>query len=381
MQIIKRQERLGSILFSIAVGIHLLIMVVGYSEWNVPMQGRLMQLAFGLFCIKILLTYYTKQEWIALALLGSVGAISYISNGDEYVLSIVVMVFAAKSTDMKHICKWIFVTVLAFTVGIALLSLAGIGGIPVDVRDYGRGGVEARWCLGFGHANNFHGTIWYLTAIFIYLYFERLNWKHYLMLTAGNILLFILTASRGGLIAVQLVIIAAFLLKYVKKLNKCVWIYWCGIFSIIGVSALSLISASYDWQQSSVLIFLNRIFTGRIYLAYEYANISTWNLLLSAGEVMGIDNGFVVMFFVYGYVIGIAHIFLYIFLVYKSWQQKEGMLLVILVTAVFYTFMEATYMINTSYILSNISYIVWMIVMAGKKESGNESEQLEDKNS
>ena len=47
----------------------------------------------------------------------------------------------------------------------------GVGGMVVDVRDYGRGGVENRFCLGFSHANNLHGTLWYVMALLLYLFF------------------------------------------------------------------------------------------------------------------------------------------------------------------------------------------------------------------
>lgn len=374
---VKKQERIAEIAFFIGLVIHLLVMTVGYGEWNLPFSGRWMQVAFGLFCIKIVMTYYTKKEWAVMILLGMVGALSYVYSGEEYVLSVIVMIFAAKRVDMRRVCKWILVAVLVATLITAILSLCGIGGIPVDIRDYGRGGVEARWCLGFGHANNFHGTIWYLTALCSYVFYEKMDWRHYAALTVGNFILFYFTISKGGLIAMQLVIMATLLLRYIKPLMKQTWIYLCGALALAGVVIISMISVSVEWTTSPILMFFDRIFTGRINLAYQHANISTWKLLSCAGEFGDpVDNGWVTIFFSYGYVIGIIFVLFHLYLLFRTGKVKDGVLLVLIVSCIFYTFMEASYTVNSVYLLSNISYIAAMILMAGKKEFENEPERV-----
>lgn len=379
MQLIKKKERLGNIAFYIGITIHLLLMAVGFGDWGIPFHGRLMQIAFVFFCVKILMTYYSKKEWLAMIPLGVLGVLSYIGTGDEYVISVVVMVFAAKNAEMGKVCKGIFFTTLAFTIGTAVLSLLGIGGIPVDIRDYGRGGEEARWCLGFGHANNLHGTIWYLVALLIILYFEKMDWRHYLLLTAGNLALYYFTISKGGLIATQLMIIAAFLLRYIKMLANQTWIYLCGVLGIAGVFLISMISVTVEWTKSSILMLLDRLFTGRINLAYQHAHISMWKLISDVGEFGDtVDNGWITMFFNYGYVFGMLFVIFHLYLVYKAWKEKNGVLLAVTLTCVFYTFMEASYTVNASYLLSNLCYITAMIFMAGKKELENESGELKD---
>jgi len=227
---------------------------------------------------------------------------------------------------------------------------------------------EARWCLGFGHANNFHGTVWYLLSLIVYLYFEKLNWKHYLILTIGNALVYLLTVSRSGFIATQIVIVAACLLYYCKTLAQKLWIYVVGILGILGVIGISVISVCVNPQNSEILSFLNRCFTGRIILAYQHANISMWKWISCAG-VFGdaVDNGWVTIFFNYGYIIGIAFILFQLYLIYRTWQEKDGILLTLIVTCAFYTFMEATYTMNSAYLLANVSYIVAMILLSGRK--------------
>lgn len=379
MQLIKKKERLGNIAFYIGIVIHLLLMTVGYGDWGIPFHGRLMQAAFVFFCVKILMTYYSKTEWLAMVILGGLGILSYIGTRDEYIVSVIVMVFAAKGIDIRRVCKWIFLVALVFTIGTAILSLCGIGGMPVDIRDYGRGGEEARWCLGFGHANNLHGTVWYLTALLTFIYFDKMDLRHYLVLTLGNVILYYFTISKGGLIAVQLVIVAALLLRYIKPLMSQAWIYWCGVAGIAGVFLISMVSVIVEWTKSPILLLLDRLFTGRINLAYQHAHISMWKVISSAGEFGDtVDNGWVTMFFRYGYVFGILFVLFHLYLVYRAWKEKNGMLLVLIITCVFYTFMEASYTVNNSYLLSNLCYIAAMIFMAGKKEPENGTGKLKD---
>jgi len=53
----------------------------------------------------------------------------------------------------------------------------------------------------------------------------------------------------------------------------------------------------------------------------------------------------------------------HLYLIYRAWKIKDGILFAIVVTSAFYIFMESTYMLNSSYLLCNISYIVAMILI------------------
>lgn len=368
-QIVKKGEALGKYCFYIGVGILVLVMMLGHSVWEMPYRGRVLQLVFGLFCIKILLTEYSVREWMAMILLGILGCASYFVSGEEYVISVIVMIFAAKHTDIHTVVKWIFYGTLFGTICIILLSLLQVGGTIVDVRDYGRGGIENRWCLGFSHANNLHGTLWYLTALFLYLFFDRLKWTHYVCLTALNVGLFLLTISKAGLIASQILIIAVCIVRYYPKIEKMTGIYILGILCIIGIIGISLASVTICWMDSPILQILDRLFTGRINLAYQGAHISNWRLLSHTGELGIVDNGWITIFFNYGYLIGILFAGIQIYLIYAAYKQKNGIYLAILVTNAFYTFMEATYTMNDAYFLCNLSYVTAMMLMGDKHES------------
>lgn len=369
IQLIKKGEVIGKYCFFTGVWIQLFVMMLGHSIWDMPFRGRFLQLAFVLFCVKIIMTEYSIWEWIAMILLGGLGCISYLVSGEEYVLSIIIMIFAAKHIEMRKVIKWIFYGALIGTVCIILLSLFGVGGMVVDVRDYGRGGVESRFCLGFSHANNLHGTLWYVMALFLYLFFDRLKWPHYIGLTILNVGGFLLTASRAGLIAAQILIVAVCIVHYYPKIEKQIAIYVLGALCIIGIMGISLASVTIRWTESAVLQLLDRLFTGRINLAYQGAHISNWGMFSPRGELGVVDNGWITVFFNYGYLIGILFVGIQIYLIYAAYKRKNGICLAILVTNAFYTFMEATYTMNNAYFLCNLSYVTAMILMGDEHES------------
>lgn len=368
MQLVRDKKGISKYFFHIGIILQLLVMMFGHSAWEMPYRGRILQIAFALFCIKILMTRYTWPEWMAMFALGAIAGASYFVIGDEYVISIIVMIFAAKSVDMRTIVKWIFYGALAGTACIILLSLLQVGGTIVDVRDYGRGGIESRWCLGFSHANNLHGTLWYLTALFLYLYFNKLKWLHYLLLTVLNVLLYMLTLSKAGLIATQIMIIAICILQIYPQIKEWKGIYLLGFLCIVGIVEISIISVTISWDSNTLLLLLDRIFTGRINLAYQGAHISNWRMLSHAGELGVVDNGWVTVFFNYGYLIGILFVMVQVYLIYLAYKKKNGIYLAILVTNAFYTFMEATYTMNNAYFLCNLSYIVAMLMMGEENE-------------
>lgn len=369
IQIIRNKDIFGKYCFYVAMLLYVLVMIVGHSVWEVPYRGRVLQIAFVLCCLKILVTEYSVKEWLFLAILGMLGTASYLAIAEEYIVSIVAMVFAAKSVQMQPLIKRLFYSVLLGTVCIAVLSLLGVGGTIVDIRDYGRGGIETRWCLGFNHANGLQGTLWYLYALLIYIYFKKMKWSHYLFLTVLNIGLYMFTLSRAGMLTAQILIIAACILCYYPAIGRQLWLYLSGGFCIVAAVVLSLVSVMVHRDKSVILQILDLFFTGRIVLAYEGANISNWRLLSHVGELGIVDNGWVTVFFNYGYLAGSVFVAVQLYLIYVAYKRRNGLYLAILVTNAFYTLMESTYTMNNAYFLCNLSYVVAMLMMGEKYES------------
>lgn len=372
MQIIKKFDKQANYIFFGAIIIHLLIMCVEFGNFSVPFRGRLLQIAFCLCGLKILMTYYTKLQWIVMLLLGIVGTISYVFTREKYVLYVLVLVFAAKAVDMRKILKVVLYTSIVALIAVAACSALGVGGQLVDVRDYGRGAIESRYCFGFGHANNFHSAVWYIVSIAIWVYKDVLDWKHYTIMTVGNIAIFCLTVSRTGFIATEMIIILGVLYRYAAKvIYDNVWIYIAGgvaYFTVIALSIAAITICGWDGY-GPVLGFVDKLTTGRVMLAYKYARLQWWHIWSRSGvENPILDNGFVALGINFGYVVCIVYIAFVAYLLYITAKNKNGILFALVLINIFYTYMENSFVLNYVYLLCNFSYLVAMMILGESNE-------------
>ncbi len=353
----------------IGVFLELLVMVTDHSSFmELPFRGRFTHVAFAIFFVKILFTNYTKVQWGVLVVSGILGVVSYLTCGDEYVIRTVVFVFATKGIELKKVLKIILLGMILVTILNSGLAILGIAGDVRQTAHYGRGQLETRYMLGFNHANNLHDVVWYILAVALLLTHKKWNWKYYMLATIGNIGLFLLTASRNGMIAIQLLIIACFIMQYFPKLKEmrfpyalsgiglgiCLWMTWLG--------------GAYGAVNSKLAAFFDKFLTNRLEMIWEYAPISAWKLFPEGRELMYVDNGFATMFFHYGYVVGIAYIVFLVYMLFRLYKKKDGIGLCVLVTTIFVTFIETTFIFNTS-LLCNVALIVIMLCWHDKQEA------------
>lgn len=356
MSIADKKEKIATIVFYIGIILELIVMLCASGEFGLPFGSRLRHLAFVCFATKILLTKYEKKEWFIIALTGILAVLFYFVNGEELVLCITTMILSSKGVQKEKVFKLIFWMSLTGTLLIAGLSLIGVGGQYIDVRDYGRGSIEARWCLGFGHANNFHGMVWFVLAVGLYVYFAKLKWQHYVLLSVLNIGLYILTISRTGLAVTQLVICAAWIARYYKEKNWK-WTYYCG-YAILAVSMiLTLIGVIWGTTWNPVMEKINSLLSGRLEFAYWWADISRWHFFATAGTKELVDNGFAVLFCDYGVLYGCIYLFLNVLLIRHFQKNKNLLGLAVIVSCILYTLMEATFTLNL-YMLLNFTYVL-----------------------
>lgn len=353
----ENNSQIAAIFFGIAITIELFIMMVGHSAFDLPYCGRLTHIAFVLFGCKVLFTKYTKKEWLIIWGLGIIGTLSYMSVDDEWVIRIVMMIVASKGIDIKNVIKYAFWVSLVGTLVIIALSLFGVGGQMVDVRDYGRGAVEARWCLGFSHANNLHGTIWYVSSLGLYAFGDKIRWYHGVLLTIANIGLYLLTISRTGLIVTEMVIIATVIYAYYPKIASWNWIYILGVLGTIFCAGIGIYVVISGIEGNAVLQKISNLLTGRLELLTWWENIADWTLFGDARERKPTDIGFITIVSRYGYVILVLYLICVLLMVYYQCRNKQWMEFVLLMTCVFYTFMESTYTINV-YLLCNFTFML-----------------------
>ena len=277
--------------------------------------------------------------------------------GEEWFIRIVMLIIASKNISIHKAVKYLFYIAASGAIIIIILSLLGYGGQTVDIRDYGRGSVEARWCLGFSHANNLHGTLWYVVSLGILTYINKLKWYHGVLLTILNYYLYTLTISRTGFLVTEIVILAALLYVYYPRISGWKWIYAAGGIGTAFCAFIGIFVVAFGIFSLPGLKGLSDMLTVRLEVLSWWESIEQWSLFGDGRERKLTDVGFITLVSEYGYVIFTIYLLCLFVMIYYYCRNKKWMEFIVLMTCVLYTFMESTYVFNV-YLLGNFTFVL-----------------------
>lgn len=359
----EKREKIGYYLFFSGIMLELLVMVTdNAANFTMPFRGRITHVAFALFLVKILLTKYQIKEWLALFGFGILGAISYLTCDDEYIIRIVAILFACKSVEIVNILKCILIIIVVASLITVILSIVGISGQIYETRDYGRGLVETRYMLGFSHANNLHDIVWFVLSLIVLMFNKKINNIEYLAMLVLNCGLFFLTRSRTGFITIMLLIALVFAVKNSgccsQILMKSMTIISFTI-EMICVIGITIFASGHNIHNSRLVAFLDVPLTGRLEMLSEYANIVYWEWFPGPRSAEKVDNGFAVINFSYGMIVSIVFVILIVLLFARLIRKENYYSVVLLMCSILVLFMESTFMLNVS-LLCNFVIILAM---------------------
>lgn len=374
--IYRKVNSAGIYLFYAGLTIELLMVIIDKSNYINPVEGRLFQITFVLFALKLLLTKNTKKEWCVIILLEAVAFASYKITGANDLIRIVTFVAACKDVPLKQMLKYVFyVTLIGCTV-IIILSVTGIYGEISLTQAYGREGAElarftgevlpeeTRYTLGMGHPNALFCMFLMLVVLGVYVYFDKMKWYLYLFLMLINVGAYVLTDSRTGMLITTIFLVGACVLTYCKFLREKAFAYVCGllVFSLcIGFSVDAAVHAPKVRQaQENVYIFHNprtdkhtlmmmRIdshINGRIVSLTNSENndgsIETWSAFSKPNNMKYyFDMGWVKLFYRYGVVPGCLYIAASLVLLWQLYKKRDACGLLVFATLAVYTVVEA----------------------------------------
>jgi len=301
--------------------------------------------------------------------LGIIGIISYLTCGEEYVIRAIVFIWSSKGIDYKLILKIMLYVTLISSIFIISMSLFGGYGQIVDVRDYGRGVVEARYMMGFSHANNVHDVLWMMVLVFVLLHEENIPVCCFFIITALNFSLVYFTHSRTGFIVVEFIAIGVVLMK-IMDIKFAAWLGLVGtILCLASCIYLTFLSAIYAAYLSKLEAFLDPYLNGRLEMVSERARLSEWRILPMGMNTTDVDNGFAVVGFSYGYLILTILVISILILACKLFVEKKIISQVLLISIIMVIFMESTFVFNVS-LACNLLLIMWVVhgIKQGKLE-------------
>lgn len=343
--------------FYIAVIIEVLMVIIDKSNYTNPIEGRLFQLTFLLFLIKVCLTKYTRREYAVILLFCLLGAASYFITERNEIIRLVMFVAACKNIEMKKCLKMVFWLTLSGCLAIILLSVTGIYGAVSLTQDYGRGSIETRYTLGMGHPNALQCMVWALTALGIYLYREKMRFYHFVVVFILNVAAFVLSDSKTSFLVAVFTIAVAYLSgeKLPKRIKKlCAWLNGVVVIGSIGSSIVMAANAyrvyNHDWHCVSdpvtmLFVRLNDLLNGRIRILTETVgwegSMNSWTLFSGPDSIYYFDMGWVRLFYWYGIIPGCVFVAVIVTLLIY-FLKKEDYLSIALIAAIsLYTIAEA----------------------------------------
>lgn len=343
--------------FYIGVITEVLLVLIDKSAYVNPIEGRIFQLTFLLFTIKVILTRYSGKEYVTIGLFLLLGAVSYLATGRNEIIRFVMFIAACKDMDMQRCLKLVFYLTLSGCVLIMVLSLFGIGGAMSLTQDYGRGSVETRYTLGMGHPNALQCMIWALTVLCLYLYGEKMKWYCYAVLLGINVFFFLLTDSKTSLVVGIFAILYVGLIQLVKNERVRKWCCTGGMLLTASSVLMSIVIAANAYRiynrvwfaekskMTKFFVYLDKILTGRIHSLVGTTRwegtIKTWKLFSDPSNNYYFDLGWVRVFYWYGIIpAAIAVLVLIAMLIYCE-RRKEYMAFVMIVSFAVYTMVEA----------------------------------------
>ena len=186
----ENRKKAVNVLFYIALTIELVLMIVEKSEISFSMESYVFRGTFLLTFLAVLLMKHDRREWIFIAAIWAVSAVSYYICGKNDMLRVITFMMAARDIDLKKAMKYVFyVCIVGFTL-IVLLACAGVLGDLILVFDYGRGvGEETRYVFGFGHPNTLFSSAFVLILMWIWIYGKKAGVLPYLVMVIFSVIL------------------------------------------------------------------------------------------------------------------------------------------------------------------------------------------------
>lgn len=373
---LRDESPLPRLIFYIGLTVELLTVIVDKSNYVNPIEGWLFRITFLLFAAKLILTEYQLREWILLFLLEGVAFVFYRVTGENELIRMVTFVAACKGIPLREALKYTFYVTFAGCLCIVVLSVTGIYGDVSLTQVYGHEAAEdtryigvpaaeeTRYTLGMGHPNALSCMAFMLTALGVYVWFDRIKWYGYLLLFLFHAGIWQLTGSKTGMLIAAAFLAGAWLMHLVKPLREKAFCYLCGLLVFVLCIAFSVDAAvcaqrvrEAQWNEfyyldpraNKHIVALGRIdrhINGRITSLTDSEKndgmIQTWSAFSSENNMnYYFDMGWVKVFYRYGVIPGSLYVAAHLFLLWRLWKRRDGCGLVLFTFFVIYTVVEA----------------------------------------
>ena len=353
------RKRISECLFYMALTVELLLMILEKSEISFHYESYVFRVTFLLTFLAVLVMKHDKKEWLVIAFIWAVAALSYYFSGKNDMLRVVTLLMATRDIDLKKAMKYVFYMCLAGFLVIAVLSCTGLLGDVVRVDDYGRGiANEVRYVFGFGHPNTLFSSFFVLILMWFWIYGRNAGIIPYLVAIVTSVIITFLTRSRTSAVVLIVTVVLAVLLRLFKGLAKSKVIYileilvspvFC-IFTAIMAAGLSgrmyaeenfISIGKLYWKIESLLNY--RMSSVYYEAANRDATLYKWKLFSAHGTDSFFDMGWVRLFYWYGIIPVALLVIALLAVIYVCYKKQDIWAVLVIFSISVYTIVEATF--------------------------------------
>lgn len=216
-----------------------------------------------LFTIKMMLQKYNKREMTITIASGVISILVGIVTKEYVSIYLFFILFASKDIKIKNIVKISFYTL------ITLLSFSmikyGVDSIFKEIPIIYRNTGEARYTFYLNHPNIVAGLVLWISAQYIFLRFEKIGIKDYVVLFIINSIIYYFTLSRTSYILAIVLIILTIIAKVKMEKNYLAYIAKYS-FVILSILTIGLGYMYSNYKECKYMKMAENAFSGRISL-------------------------------------------------------------------------------------------------------------------
>lgn len=256
---------IGDLGFICYYGIMVITKAFGYVSYEMFFKVSFVLALVGL-ALKVLTTKYTMREFLILYLLLAVSAICWIRVGEKNIMFITLTLWGMKNVsfrDVMAVTVWIRALGSALMIALCCVGIMDIQPMNDMATDYSEFTVYA---FGYIKSNAAFYMIFLIIAIFLYVYYEKLKWWHFLLSFLVCYVAFEATYCRTGMI----VFVGMWALIILDKISHNKKYYKLLAFNVAGFFALSFVAMVVYRKANPIMFKINRIFNGRIEITNNY---------------------------------------------------------------------------------------------------------------
>lgn len=282
------------------------------------------------WAFKFFSTPYTKREWFWIILIGGLLFINLLRNHEKTLVLSFLAIVGAKDVDLGKVLKWALWERIALTVGTVSLALMGVieniyvGHMPKYM--HGEWKAVNLYCYGYTHPNHAYLECFTIAILVVLVYFEKLKWYGYLLLSFFMYGAYRVLVCRTGWVTwlATMAIMICYAIAKKIKLDR-IYLKCLSVIPLV-LTAFSLwgMSVSED-VNTGIGEILNQLFTGRMKIARADAYPQIFWTFIGHNPRAGMDLAYVHMIYNYGWIISIAFLGAYVWTMLKlAEKRKDG---------------------------------------------------------